>query len=93
MITVMTLRDFQLMQLQQQQTLWEVCNSLSTENGRKSCVYSLAFKVDTCLPPGVEDIQFTRCLCFAGICDVCAKKDAVFFDVVPGNKCLDITIE
>ena len=61
MITVMTLKDFQLMQLQQQQTLWEICNSLSVANARKSCVYSLALKVDGCLPPIAKEIAFTRC--------------------------------
>ncbi len=78
MITVMTLKDFQLMQLQSQQTLLEICNSLPTTNARKSCVYSLALKVDDCLPPEAKQVAFTRCLCIMDICDVCAKKDFVY---------------
>ena len=81
------------MQLQQQQTLFETCNSLQIANARKSCVYSLALKVEGCLPPDAKELAFTSCKCFNGICGVCDKKEAVFSTVVPGNKCLDITVE
>ena len=93
MITVMTLKDFQLLQLQQQPTLFEGCNFLPTDSGRKACVLAMALKVDGCgLPPNAKEAAFTNCIKVEGITDTCKKRDAVF-GLVQDNKCLDITVE
>ena len=79
MITVMTLKDFQLLQLEQQPTLFEGCSFLPTESGTKACVLAMALKVDGCgLPPNAKEAAFTNCIPVAGITDTCVKRDKVF---------------